>query len=147
VCVCVVCACVCVCVSVYIIIRTTTMMIIYKKSILGKEWTMCLDMGLDVDKRSREEGSPDFYLKQKNTTIRLRWKKTTNRLYSYMTANRRYIIQEKKQDGCWHRAELIEYECMILRQKWIHTYAYQKIYDEKPIQILTMFLTNIRNIF
>lgn len=58
------CLCVCVCVSVYIIIRTT-MMIIYKKSILGKEWAMCLDMGLDVGKRSREEGNPDFYLKQK----------------------------------------------------------------------------------
>lgn len=70
-------------------------MIIYKKSILSKEWTMCLVMGLDVGKRSREEGSPDFYLKQKTPLYDGDKKKTTNRLYSYMTANRRYI-QEKK---------------------------------------------------
>jgi len=58
------------------------MMIIYKKSILGKEWTMYLDMGLDVGKRSREEGSPDFYLKQKKTPLLYdRDEKTTNCLY------------------------------------------------------------------
>jgi len=68
-------------------------------------------MGRDVDSRSREEGTPDFYLKQKTPLYVGDEKKTTNRLYSYMTANRCYIQdKKKKQDGCWHRAESIEYD-------------------------------------
>jgi len=53
-------------------------------------------MGRDVDSRSMEEGTPDFYLKQKTPLYVRDEKKTTNRLYSYMTANRRYIQNKKK---------------------------------------------------